>query len=105
MDKIMQGTTPTLTIAINPEDFLLTDVTEVKLSVGNGRNVWTYTKADLTIDTEANTVSKKFTAEETGRMTRKANVIVQGRFFFQDGSVAGINKITFEVDDMLGVGD
>lgn len=105
MNEIMQGTTPSITITIDTDDFLLSNVSAIELYVANGKTVKTYTQADLTIDTEENSVTKKFTAEETAALSRRNNVIVQGRFFFPDGSVVGIHKITFSVADMLGVGD
>ena len=105
MEAIMQGTTPSLTITIKDTDFLLSNVSKVELYVQNGKQIRTYTDADLTIDTEENTVTKKFTEEETSAFTRKTTLVVQARFFFPDNSVIGINKLQFAVSDMLGVGD
>lgn len=105
MNSIMQGTTPSLTISIDPDDFLLSDVQAIELYVANKGIVTTYTQSDLLIDTEENTVTKKFTEAETAAMSKRNTVTVQGRFWFPDGSVVGIAKITLSVADMIGVGD
>lgn len=104
MSAIMQGTTPSITITISTDDFLLSNVTAVELYISHHGTVTTYTAADLTIDTEENTVTKTFTETETAALTPRHNVIVQGRFWLSDGSIVGINKIHFSVADMMGVG-
>lgn len=103
MASIMQGTTPSLTITIDPEDLLLSAVTVIELYVRNGKTTTTYTMDDLTIDIEANTITKVFTEEETAALDPKKNVVIQGRFWAGD-AVIGINKINIGVADMMGVG-
>ncbi len=103
MAAIMQGTTPSITITIDPDDFQLSNVTKIELYVKNGGTLTTYTAEDLTIDTEANTVTLTFSEAETAAMNPKRFVTVQGRFWL-GSSVVGINKITFGVADMMGVG-
>ena len=103
MAKIMQGTTPSVTIHISPKDFLLSDVTAMEVYVKNGDTITTYTASDLDVDTEANNITKVFTVEETEAFDPKKNVIIQGRFWIGD-TVVGINKIVYGVSDMMGVG-
>ena len=103
MASIMQGTTPSITITINPDDFLLSSVTKVELYVQNGVTLTTYTADDLIVNTEANTITLTFSEEETAAMNPKKFLTVQGRFWI-DTSVVGINKLTFVVADMIGVG-
>ena len=103
MASIMQGTTPSLTITINPDDFQLSAVTKLELYVKNGGTLTTYTAEDLTVDTEANTITKTFSEAETAALNPKKFVTVQGRFWL-GSSVVGINKISFGVSDMMGVG-
>lgn len=103
MASIMQGTTPSITITIDPDDFQLSNVTKIELYVRNGGTLTTYTAEDLTVDTEANTITKTFSEAETAAMNPKRFVTVQGRFWL-GSSVVGINKITFGVSDMMGVG-
>ena len=100
----MQGTTPSVTIKIGKNQFLLSQVTDMELYVRNGGNTRTYTREQLRVDTAANTVTKTFTEEETAAMKPNSQVILQGRFRFVNGHVAGINKIVFNVADMMGVG-
>lgn len=57
---IMQGTTPSITIQISSDDFLLSNVTAIELYVKNGNRMITYKMTDLVIDTEANTITKIF---------------------------------------------
>ena len=99
----MQGTTPSITITIDPEDFQLSNVTKIELYVKNGGTLTTYTAEDLTIDTEANTITLTFSEAETIAMNPKKFLTVQGRFWL-GSSVVGINKLTFGVGDMMGVG-
>lgn len=103
MASIMQGTTPSITITIDPDDFQLSAVTRMELYVKNGGTLTTYTAEDLTIDTEANTITLTFSEAETAAMNPKRFVTVQGRFWL-GSSVVGINKLTFGVADMMGVG-
>lgn len=105
MDAIMQGTTPSVTLTIDEDDFLLADVTEIELYAKNGGRTTTTTMDGLTIDTEANSVTKHFTEVETAALDPRKNITIQARFFFADGSVVGIHKITLAVADMEGVGD
>lgn len=103
MAAIMQGTTPSITITIDPDDFQLSAVTKIELYVKNGGTLTTYTAEDLTIDTEANTITLTFSEAETIAMNPMKFLTVQGRFWL-GSSVVGINKLTFNVADMMGVG-
>lgn len=103
MASILQGTTPSLTITFAPDDLQLSAVTAIELYVRNGNALTTYTMGDLTVDTEANTVTKVFTEAETAALDPKKNVVIQGRFWAGD-AVIGINKINIGVADMMGVG-
>lgn len=47
MSAIMQGTTPSLTITIDPGDLLLSAVTAIEIYVRNGSSLTTYTAEDL----------------------------------------------------------
>lgn len=104
MASIMQGTTPSITITISTDDFLLSDVTALELYVRNDGVTTTYDMDEVTIDTEANTITKTFTETETAAFTPKKHVYIQARFWFADGSIVGIKRIGFDVTDMMGVG-
>ena len=103
MAAIMQGTTPSITITISPDNFLLSSVTKMEMYVRNGGTLTTYTADNLTVDTEANSITLTFSEAETAAMNPKKFLTVQGRFWLGT-SVVGINKLTFGVADMMGVG-
>lgn len=105
MSEIMQGTTPSVTITIDTNDFLLSDVSSMELYVSNDGNLTTYTDEDLIINTANNTITKAFSEEETSRFNRNKSIVIQGRFWFANGNIVGINKLAFSTADMLGVGN
>lgn len=104
MDSILQGTTPTLTIAINPTDFAVSDVIALELAVKQKNNVYTHGLADVTIDTAGNTVSYTFTEAETLALIPDVLLSVQVRFAFADGNICGTDRMNFNVDDFIGSG-
>ena len=103
MDAIMQGTTPSLVIEVDKEDFLFSDVTGIDYRVRTGGRVIRYTMPDLQVDTDANTVTRVFTAEETQSFNMAYPIEVQFRCFFADGSVAAINKLSYKVAEFIGM--
>lgn len=103
MAAIMQGTTPSLTITIDTDDLLLSNVTALELYVRNNGTTTTYTEEDLTIDTTENTITKNFSVEETAALNPNKRIVVQARFWVGD-AVIGINKLYFDVADMMEVG-
>lgn len=103
MASIMQGTTPALTIYIDPDDVSVSDITAVELYVLDSYSCTTYTLDDLTVNAEDNSITKVFSEDETARFTPGKVITVQGRLWFQDG-IVGTQKIRIGVDDMIGVG-
>ena len=103
MNKIMKGTTPAVTISVDPDDFLLSNVTKIELYIMNGESVKTYTGDDLVVDTSDNSVTKQFTEEETLGLCPKSYIVIQGRFWFADGNIVGINPISISVANMIEV--
>jgi hypothetical protein len=99
---ILQGTTPTLTITVNPEELLLEDVTEIELTFQSGTQTPTMkSMSDLTIDTEANTLSYTFTETETLALSPSAMLIWQARFKLQSGVIVGTVKKSIKVIDLI----
>lgn len=99
---ILQGTTPTLTITVNPDELLLSDVTEIELTFQSGAQ--TPTKkgmTDLTIDTEANTMAYTFTETETLALSASSMLIWQARFKLQSGVIVGTVKKSIKVIDLI----
>lgn len=104
MESILQGTTPTLTIAINPTDFSVSDIVALELRIKQKNVVNIYSLSDVTIDTTANTVSYTFTEAETLAFVPDVNLTVQLRFWFPDGTICGTNRMNFNVNDLIGAG-
>jgi len=100
----MQGTTPSLTIKIKTDDFLVSDVTAVELYIRNSGTTKTYTLDDLSVDVERNMFVKRFNEAETAAYIPKKAVTIQARFWLTDGNIVGINKEYFDVADMMEVG-
>lgn len=105
MASIMQGTTPSIVLSIDTDDFLLQNVTALELYIRNGGKTNTYSLSDVEVDTSENTLTKTFTEAETSAFVPYDGVTVQARFWFSDGSIIGINRISFNVSDMMGVGN
>lgn len=101
MDSILQGTTPTLTIAIDPTDFDVSNVIALELAVQQQNNISVYNITDVIIDPVGNTVSRTFTQAETLAFIPGVWLTVQARFKFADGSIVGTNKMKFNVDDFI----
>lgn len=105
MAAIMQGTTPTIKIAIDPNDFLVTDIVDIDYRIRNDGQISQFTIDDVIVNPEDNTISKRFDATETGNMNYKKPLEIQFRCFMKDGSVIGINKLTFNIKDFMGIGN
>ena len=101
MDSILQGTTPTLTIAIDPTDFEVSNIVALEFTVKQKTNVSIYGLSDVTLDTEENTISYTFTEAETLAFIPDILLTVQLRFLFADGSICGTNRINFNVNDLI----
>lgn len=99
---ILQGTTPTLTITVNAEELLLADVTEIELTFQSGTQAPTKKgMTDLTIDTEANTMSYTFTEQETLDLSATTMLFWQVRFKLQSGVIVGTVKKSIKVLDLI----
>lgn len=99
---IMRGTTPTVEIEIDTEDFLLSTVSTIEWYVRSGDKLTLYVNDDLMIDEDENTVSKFFSADETDALDPMIPCIMQMRFHFPDKSVVGTEKMIFAVLDREG---
>lgn len=104
MDSILQGTTPTLTVAIDPTDFSVSDLTGLELRIKQKNNINIYSLTDVTIDPDANTVSYQFTEAETLAFIPDILLSAQLRFMFADGNICGTDPMNFNVDDLIGSG-
>ena len=105
MGEIMQETTPSLLLEVDPDELVVDTAERIELYVTNGGRLTTYTEDDLVIDAEANTITKHFSEEETAAFSRKFPVVAQARFWMPGGQVLGTQKVAIDVADMLSVGD
>lgn len=102
MNDILQGTTPTLTIQIDPADFAVTDIVALELAVKQQNNVISHGLTDVTIDAAGNSVSYTFTEAETLAFVPDVLLRAQARFMLTDGNICGTDIMSFNVDDFIG---
>ena len=102
MDSILQGTTPSLTIPIDPTDFTITDIVALELRIKQKSNLSIYGLSNVTIDPVNNAIVYQFTEAETLAFIPGVILSAQVRFWFADGSIIGTNQMNFNVDDLLG---
>lgn len=101
MSAIMRGTTSTIEMPVNAEDFSLTSVTAVEFRIKNGGMTTVYHAEDLIVDTDTNTVTRHLTEGETLKFDSSFPVIAQMRCWLSDGSVVGTKKQVVEVLDII----
>ena len=102
MDSILQGTTPTLTIELDPVDLNVENIVALDLAIKQKDNVTDYGLSDVTLDVENNAISYKFTEDETLAFIPDTFLFVQLRFLLPDGTICGTDRITFSVNDFIG---
>ena len=100
MSEILQGTTPSLEIKINTEDFSVGDVVKLELTMWNGDTSAKYGLNDVTVDEDANSIIYRFTEAETLALIPNRSLYYQARFLFADGTIVGTKKEKIEVADL-----
>lgn len=101
MASILQGTTPSLSVKISQDDFLVESVTDLELVFQNGSVLLKKGLEDVVADTEENTFTYTFTEEETLSLTPASMLFYQLRFAFSDGSIVGTKKASLRVEDLI----
>ncbi len=101
MSEILQGTTPSLKIKINTDDFLVSNVVKLEFAICQGNSVNIKGLSDVAVDTEDNAFTYTFTEEETLALTPSKPLRCQLRFMFGNGEIVGTSKMTFRVSDLL----
>lgn len=101
MSEILQGTTPSIKIKINTDDFLVSDVVKLEFAICQGNSVNIKGLSDVAVDTEDNAFTYTFTEEETLAMIPSTPLRYQLRFMFGDGSIVGTSKMTLRVADLF----
>lgn len=99
-DMILQGTTPSLTITINPEDVQLSDIVDVELTFGQGSNVLYKGINDVDINSEENVLSYHFTEEETLGMNTSLSMYWQLRLKTNTGDIFGTRKQAITIEEL-----
>lgn len=84
MNGILQGTTPSLTITI-PEEISVSDITALELAFKQMASVTLLHLTDVSIDTEANTITYAFTEAQTLALIPSAPLMWQLRIETADG--------------------
>ena len=97
--KILQGTTPSLTIHLT--DVYMAAVSEIELTIRQGETVNIYHKADVTIDKTAQTITKHFSEAETLALDPAKLLQWQLRVKFTDGNIAGTPISLIRVSDLI----
>lgn len=100
MSEILQGTTPSLEIKINTEDFSVGDVVKLELTMLNGETTTKYGLSDVTVDEDANSFIYQFTEAETLSLIPSRSLYYQVRFMFVDGTIVGTKKMQIQVADL-----
>lgn len=57
MSGILRGTTPDFVIKVKTDDFLVSDVTKLEVTIWNGQRQTIYDLSDVTVDTTENNLS------------------------------------------------
>lgn len=99
MSGILQGTTPTLTITI-PEETPVSGIRGIELTLKQGDTVTLLHRSDLIVDTEANTISRLFSEEETLALNPSQPLFWQLRIETADG-IFGTPKGRITVFDLI----
>ena len=92
MSGILRGTTPDFVIKIKQEDFLVTDVVKLELTVWNGSHQTIYGLSDVTLDTEQNRFVLHFTESDTLAFDSSKSFKWQMRCMLEDGNIVGTRE-------------
>lgn len=92
MSGILRGTTPDFVIKVNTDDFLVTDVTKLEVTVWNGARQSIYGLSDVTVDTTENSFGIHFTEADTLELDSSKSFKWQMRCMFEDGNIVGTRE-------------
>lgn len=101
MSKILQGTTPSLSILIDTDDFLVANVTALEFTILHDGTKTIYSLSDVTVDSENNSFTYTFSESETLAMNPSKPVRYQLRFKFEDGTIIGTGIMSLQVADLI----
>lgn len=101
MSEILQGTTPSLSIGIKTDYFLVSDVTDLELVIRQKNTSARYGLADVTVDTEHNAFVYDFSEAETLGLVPDQALSYQCRFKLASGKIYGTKIMTIGVADLI----
>lgn len=90
--SILRGTTPDFVIKVNTDDFLVSDVTKLEVTIWNGARQTIYGLADVTLDIAENSFGIHFTEADTLAMDSSKTFRWQMRCMFEDGNIVGTRE-------------
>lgn len=90
--SILRGTTPGFVIKVKQEDFIVTDVTKLEVTVWNGTRQAIYGLSDVTVDTTENSFGIHFTEADTLALDSSKSFKWQMRCMFEDGNIVGTRE-------------
>lgn len=92
MNGILRGTTPDFVIKVKQEDFLVTDVAKLEVTIWNGHKQTIYRLQDVILDTTENSFGIHFTEADTLALDSSKVFRWQMRVMFQDGNIVGTRE-------------
>ena len=92
MSGILRGTTPDFVIKVKTEDFLVTDVTKLEVTIWNGGRQTIYGLSDVVLDTTENAFGIHFSEADTLALDSSKSFKWQMRCMFEDGNIVGTRE-------------
>lgn len=101
MSGILRGTTPDFVIKVNTNDFVVSDVTKLEVTIWNGTRQTIYGLSDVTLDTVQNAFGIHFSEADTLNLDSSKSFKWQMRAMFEDGNIVGTRESApIEVDPL-----
>lgn len=92
MSGILRGTTPDFIIKIKEEDFTVSDVMKLEVTIWNGTRQSIYGLEDVTVDSTENSFEIHFTEDDTLALVSSKSLRWQMRCMFADGNIVGTEE-------------
>lgn len=99
MDSILQGTTPTLIIEIT-DPVPVSSILSLELAIKHKGQLTIFRKSDVELDTETNSIIKRFSETETLAMDPESDLFYQLRVKTVDG-IYGTDKTRVDIMGLM----
>lgn len=90
--SILRGTTPDFVINVSTDDFVVSDVVKLEVTIWNGQRQTIYGLTDVTVDSTENSFGIHFTEADTLALDSSKSFRWQMRCMFQDGNIVGTKE-------------